>query len=202
MSTQVLSEQEVVRREALNKLRALGIEPFPAAQFPVSHTVVKVKEEFKDAGHVEGAQPEANVVLAGRLMSVRVMGKASFAVLRDASGDQQIYVNRDEIAPGEDKTLYNEVFKKLLHLGDFIGNDLQPFAHDPIILRVGDANALVSMCPILFEPEEKVMARHNENLSALEPSVEFRRCDGQSLDPEPEEKGALRCVKRIVSTTA
>ncbi|MBL7951436.1 MAG: lysine--tRNA ligase [Flavobacteriales bacterium] len=121
MSTLVLSEQEVVRREALNKLRALGIEPFPAAQYPVSHTVVKVKEAFKDAGHVEGEQPEANVVLAGRLMSVRVMGKASFAVLRDATGDQQIYVNRDEIAPGEDKTLYNEVFKKLLHLGDFIG---------------------------------------------------------------------------------
>lgn len=122
MSTQVLSEQEVVRREALNKLRALGIEPFPAAQFHVSHTVVKVKEAFKDVGHSpEGQQPEANVVLAGRLMSVRVMGKASFAVLRDATGDQQIYVNRDEIAPGEDKTLYNEVFKKLLHLGDFIG---------------------------------------------------------------------------------
>ncbi len=121
MSTLVLSEQEVVRREALNKLRALGIEPFPAAQYPVSHTVVKVKEAFKDAGHAEGEQPEANVVLAGRLMSVRVMGKASFAVLRDATGDQQIYVNRDEIAPSEDKTLYNEVFKKLLHLGDFIG---------------------------------------------------------------------------------
>ncbi len=121
MSTPVLSEQETVRREALQKLRALGIEPFPAAQYPVSHTVVKVKEEFKDAGHVEGEQPEANVVLAGRLMSVRIMGKASFAVLRDSTGDQQIYVNRDEIAPGEDKTLYNEVFKKLLHLGDFIG---------------------------------------------------------------------------------
>lgn len=77
MSTQVLSEQEVVRREALTKLRALGIEPFPAAQYPVSHTVVKVKEAFKAVGHSRrGQQPEANVVLAGRLMSVRVMGKA------------------------------------------------------------------------------------------------------------------------------
>lgn len=120
MST-VLSDQELIRREAMQKLRALGIEPFPAAEFPVTHTVAKVKEAFKDAGHVEGEQPAANVVLAGRLMSVRVMGKASFAVLRDATGDQQIYINRDEIAPGEDKTLYNEVFKKLLHLGDFIG---------------------------------------------------------------------------------
>lgn len=116
------SEQELHRREALGKLRTLGIEPFPAAQFPVSHTAEKVKAEFKEVGHaVEGQQPEANVVLAGRLMSVRVMGKASFAVLRDSTGDQQIYINRDEICPGEDKTLYNEVFKKLLHLGDFIG---------------------------------------------------------------------------------
>ncbi|MBX2972514.1 MAG: lysine--tRNA ligase [Flavobacteriales bacterium] len=121
MSAPVLSEQETVRREALNKLRALGIEPFPAARYPVTHTATKVKEEFADAGHVEGEQPPANVVLAGRLMSVRVMGKASFAVPRDSTGDQQIYVNRDEIAPTEDKTLYNEVFKKLLHLGDFIG---------------------------------------------------------------------------------
>jgi lysyl-tRNA synthetase class 2 len=81
-----------------------------------------VKEQYKDvAKHAEGEQPEANVVLAGRLMSVRIMGKASFAVLRDGSGDQQIYINRDEICTGEDKTLYNEVFKKLLHLGDFVG---------------------------------------------------------------------------------
>lgn len=122
MSTPVLSEQELVRREALAKLRALGIEPFPAASFPVSHSAAQVKEQFNEVGHaVEGRQPEANVVLAGRLMSVRVMGKASFAVLRDSTGDQQIYINRDEICPGEDKTLYNEVFKKLLHLGDFIG---------------------------------------------------------------------------------
>ncbi|HNK67691.1 MAG TPA: lysine--tRNA ligase [Flavobacteriales bacterium] len=126
-----LSEQELVRREALTRLRSLGIDPFPAATYPVTHTASQVKEVFKDAGHVEGAQPEANVVLAGRLMSVRIMGKASFAVLRDHTGDQQIYVNRDEICPGpafanapagkDDKTLYNEVFKKLLHLGDFIG---------------------------------------------------------------------------------
>ena len=121
MSAPALTEQETVRREALSRLRALGIDPYPAAAFPVTHTVTRVKEEFKDAGHVEGEQPAANVVLAGRLMSVRIMGKASFAVLRDHTGDQQIYVNRDEIAPGEDKALYNEVFKKLLHLGDLIG---------------------------------------------------------------------------------
>ena len=106
----------------MQKMRALGIDPFPAAQFPVTHTAVKVKEEFKEAAHSgEGEKPEANIVLAGRLMSVRVMGKASFAVLRDHTGDQQIYVNRDEICLGEDKTLYNDVFKKLLDLGDLIG---------------------------------------------------------------------------------
>jgi lysyl-tRNA synthetase class 2 len=117
-----LSDQELVRREALQKLRSLGIDPFPAAEFKVTHHAAQLRSEFQDVGHaVEGQQPEANVVLAGRIMSVRVMGKASFAVLRDATGDQQIYVNRDEIAPGEDKTLYNEVFKKLLHMGDFIG---------------------------------------------------------------------------------
>ncbi|MFT3884521.1 MAG: lysine--tRNA ligase [Flavobacteriales bacterium] len=120
MST-VLSDQELIRREALQKLRALGIEPFPAAAYPVDSTAAEVKRKFAEPG-AEG--PEAkpiNVCLAGRLMSVRVMGKASFAVLRDHTGDQQIYINRDEICPGEDKTLYNEVFKKLLHLGDFIG---------------------------------------------------------------------------------
>jgi len=122
MSSHTPSEQELHRREALNKLRALGIEPFPAAEFPITHSAKLVKEQYKDvAKPSEGEQPESNVVLAGRLMSVRIMGKASFAVLRDGSGDQQIYINRDEICPGEDKTLYNEVFKKLLHLGDFIG---------------------------------------------------------------------------------
>jgi lysyl-tRNA synthetase class 2 len=112
--SQALSDQELIRREALQKLRALGIEPFPAAQYLITHTAQEVKGMFKDGEPLE-------VNLAGRLMSVRIMGKASFAVLRDHTGDQQIYVNRDEIAPGEDKTLYNEVFKKLLHLGDFIG---------------------------------------------------------------------------------
>ncbi len=110
-----LSDQELVRREALQKLRALGIEPFPAAEFPVTATAQEVKGLFREAGE------PARVTLAGRLMSVRVMGKASFAVLRDHTGDQQVYIARDGICPGEDKTLYDEVWKHLLHLGDFIG---------------------------------------------------------------------------------
>jgi lysyl-tRNA synthetase class II len=109
------SDQEIVRREALQKLRARGIEPYPAAEFAVTHDAAEVKGLFK-----EGGEP-VNVTVAGRMMSVRVMGKASFAVLRDHTGDQQIYVARDEIAPGEDKSLYDEVWKHLLHLGDFIG---------------------------------------------------------------------------------
>ncbi|HRH37148.1 MAG TPA: OB-fold nucleic acid binding domain-containing protein, partial [Flavobacteriales bacterium] len=113
--SQALSDQELVRREALQKLRALGIDPFPAAEYKVNATAAEVKGLFKEEGE------PAQVTIAGRIMSVRVMGKASFAVLRDHTGDQQIYVARDEVAPGEDKTMYDEVWKHLLHLGDFIG---------------------------------------------------------------------------------
>ena len=112
MSHSELSEQEILRRESLQKLRDLGIDPYPAVLYPVSDYATDIKQNFED-----GKQ----VCLAGRMMSQRVMGKASFAELQDASGRIQVYFNRDEICPGEDKTLYNEVFKKLLDLGDFIG---------------------------------------------------------------------------------
>ncbi len=112
MSFIELSDQEIQRRETLNKLRDLGIEPFPAALYPVTDYSSDIKAQFE-----EGKQ----VCLAGRLMSQRVMGKASFAEILDSKGRIQVYFNRDEICPGEDKTLYNEVFKKLLDLGDFIG---------------------------------------------------------------------------------
>jgi lysyl-tRNA synthetase class 2 len=107
-----LSEQELQRRETLQQLRNLGIEPYPAALYPVTDQATDLKNNFE-----EGKQ----VCLAGRMMSQRVMGKASFAELQDASGRIQVYFNRDEICPGEDKSLYNDVFKKLLDLGDFIG---------------------------------------------------------------------------------
>jgi len=112
MSLIELSEQEIQRRESLQKLRDLGIDPYPAALFPVNSSAKEIKKDFEDGKHV---------CIAGRMMSQRVMGKASFAELQDASGRIQIYINRDEICPGEDKTLYNEIFKKLLDLGDFIG---------------------------------------------------------------------------------
>jgi lysyl-tRNA synthetase class 2 len=109
-----LSEQEIVRRESLKKLRDLGINPYPAAQFETTSTVGQVVEEFET---LEGRE----VVLAGRIMSRRIMGKASFAELKDATGRMQIYINRDELCPGDDKTMYNDVFKKLLDIGDIIG---------------------------------------------------------------------------------
>ena len=112
MSFQELSEQEIQRRETLNKLRAMGIDPYPAALYPVTDYAQAIKDTFEEG---------KKVTLAGRLMSQRVMGKASFAEILDSSGRIQVYFNRDEICPGEDKTMYNEVFKKLLDLGDFIG---------------------------------------------------------------------------------
>ena len=112
MSLIELSEQEIQRRESLQKLRDIGIDPYPAALFPVNSSAKEIKNDFEDGKHV---------CIAGRMMSQRVMGKASFAELQDASGRIQIYINRDEICPDEDKTFYNEIFKKLLDLGDFIG---------------------------------------------------------------------------------
>ena len=116
MSHQELSEQELIRRNSLQKLRELGIEPYPAAQYHVNTTSKEIKENFK-----EEEKNFQEVVIAGRLMSRRIMGKAAFAELQDHEGRIQIYVNRDEICEGEDKTMYNEVFKRLLDIGDIIG---------------------------------------------------------------------------------
>ncbi len=107
-----LSEQEIIRREKLGKLRELGINPYPANLFPVDHTSKQIKETFEEG---------KKVVTAGRLMSVRDQGKAIFAEIQDQEGRIQLYLNRDVICTGEDKTLYNTVFKKLTDLGDFIG---------------------------------------------------------------------------------
>jgi lysyl-tRNA synthetase class 2 len=109
-----LSEQEIIRRQSLEELRKRGINPYPAAEFPTNAFSVDIKAEFKEG-------EERNVVIAGRMMSCRVMGKASFAEIQDSKGRIQVYVTRDDICPGEDKDLYNVVFKKLLDIGDFIG---------------------------------------------------------------------------------
>ncbi len=115
MNVLELSEQEIQRRASLDELRNLGITPYPAAEYPVNAYSAEIKESFSDGGELR------EVCIAGRLMGRRVMGKASFAELMDSQGRIQVYVTRDDICPGEDKTLYNTVFKKLLDLGDFIG---------------------------------------------------------------------------------
>jgi lysyl-tRNA synthetase class 2 len=107
-----LSEQEIIRREKLQALRNLGINPYPADLYPVQHTSKTIKENFEEG---------KKVVIAGRLMSVRDQGKAAFAEIQDSEGRIQVYFNRDMICEGDDKTLYNQVFKKLTDLGDFLG---------------------------------------------------------------------------------
>ncbi|MFO7869443.1 MAG: lysine--tRNA ligase [Bacteroidales bacterium] len=136
---QQLSEQEIVRRESLEKLRELDINPYPAPEFPVNTTAKDIAEKF---------DPEKknfqDVTLAGRIMSRRIMGKASFCELQDSTGRVQLYINRDEICPGEDKTMYNEVFKKLLDIGDFIGISGYAF-----VTKVGERSIHVQNITVL-----------------------------------------------------
>ena len=115
MNVLELSEQEIGRRESLQELRDMGINPYPAAEFPTNAFSTEIRESFKDED-----EPR-QVCIAGRMMSRRVMGKASFAELQDSKGRIQVYISRDDLCPGEDKDLYNKVFKRLLDIGDFIG---------------------------------------------------------------------------------
>ncbi len=110
-----LSEQEIIRRGSLEEMRRIGIDPYPAALYPVDAYTTEIKETFKDG------EPEREVCVAGRIMSRRIMGKASFMELQDSKGRIQVYISRDDLCPGEDKDLYNVVFKKLLDIGDFVG---------------------------------------------------------------------------------
>lgn len=116
MNTLELSEQEIIRRNSLKELQKLGVNPYPAAKYPVNVYSSEIKDNFDpEKGNYQ------EVCLAGRIMSRRIMGKASFIELQDAKGRIQVYITRDDICPNEDKTLYNTVFKKLLDIGDFIG---------------------------------------------------------------------------------
>lgn len=143
-----LSEQELVRREKLTKLRELGINPYPANLYPVNHTTKQVKEGFQEG---------KKVIIAGRLMLIKVQGKASFAQLQDAEGKIQVYFNRDEICPGEDKTKYNDIFKKLLDFGDFIGIEGELFTTKvgEKSVRVKDFTLLSKALKPLPLPKEK-----------------------------------------------
>ena len=131
----MLSEQEQIRREKLNKLKSLGINPFPANLYPVNNNSLEITSNFKE---------DKDVVVAGRLMSRRIQGKASFAEIQDSKGKIQVYFNRDEICEGEDKLMYNEVYKKLLDIGDIIGIEGKLFT-----TQVGQKTILVKKFTLL-----------------------------------------------------
>ena len=131
----MLSEQEQIRREKLNKLKSLGINPFPANLYPVNNNSLDITSNFKE---------DKDVVVAGRLMSRRIQGKASFAEIQDSKGKIQVYFNRDEICEGEDKSMYNEVYKKLLDIGDIIGIEGKLFT-----TQVGQKTILVKKFTLL-----------------------------------------------------
>ncbi len=160
-----LSEQEIIRREKLTKLRELGINPYPANLYPVNETTKQVKENFSEG---------RKVILAGRIMSFRIQGKASFAELQDSEGRIQIYLNRDEICPDEDKTLYNEVFKKLIDLGDFIGIEGELF-----LTQVGEKSVRVHNFTLLSKvlrplPLPKTDAEGNIHDAFVDPELRYR----------------------------
>jgi len=168
-----LSEQELVRREKLDRLRALGINPYPANLFPVNHTSKQIKSDYE-----EGKQ----VIVAGRLMAINIQGKASFAQLQDSEGRIQVYFNRDEICPGEDKTLYNEVFKKLIDLGDFVGIEGELFT-----TKVGEKTIMVKAFKLLSK--------------ALKPLPIPKQKDGVTYDAftDPEQRYRQRYADLAVN---
>ena len=161
-----LSEQELVRREKLEKLRVLGINPYPADLYPVTHTSSKIKDNYKEGD---------KVVIAGRLMRKKVQGKAAFTELQDSEGRIQVYFNRDEICIGEDKSAYNDVFKKLLDLGDFIGVEGELFT-----TQVGEKTVLVKNFKLLSKalkplPLPKTDSEGNTYDEFNDPEMRYRQ---------------------------
>jgi lysyl-tRNA synthetase class 2 len=177
MSNLELSEQEGIRRNSLQKMRELGIDPYPAAEYKINATSTEIKENY--SAEKNNYQ---DVVLAGRIMSFRIMGKASFAELQDHTGRIQIYVNRDEICPGDDKTMYNDVFKKLLDIGDIIGVKGYAF-----ITQTGELSVHVKEFTVL-----------NKSLRPL-PIVKEK--EGKTYDAftDPEQRYRQRYVDLIVN---
>lgn len=161
-----LSEQEVVRREKLARLREMGINPYPANLFPLDTNSKQIKKQFEEG---------KKVVIAGRLMSRRIQGKASFAELQDSEGRVQVYFNRDEICTGEDKTLYNEVYKKLLDIGDFVGVEGELFT-----TKVGEKTVMVKNFTLLSKalkplPLPKTDAEGNTYDEFNDPELRYRQ---------------------------
>ncbi len=161
-----LSELEIIRREKLGQLRALGINPYPADLYPVNHTSKAIKEQY-----TEGKK----VIIAGRLMRKKIQGKASFAEIQDSQGRIQVYFNRDEICSGEDKMKYNELFKKLLDLGDFIGIEGELFT-----TQVGEITILVKDFKLLSKalkplPLPKTDSQGNTYDEFIDPEMRYRQ---------------------------
>ena len=178
MSTQHLSEQEIIRREKRIELEKLGIDPYPAEAFAVTHTAADIKNNFSE----ENKDRFTDISFAGRIMGIRDMGKASFAVLQDHSGRIQIYVKRDDICTGEDKTLYNTVWKKLLDIGDVIGVKGYGF-----ITKTGETSIHVTTFTILSK--------------SLKPLPVVKEAEGQSFDAvtDPEFKYRQRYADMIIN---
>lgn len=161
-----LSELEIIRREKLDQLRERGINPYPADLYPVNNTSKKIKENFEEG---------KKVVVAGRLMSRRIQGSASFAELQDAEGRIQVYFNRDEICPGEDKSHYNDVYKKLLDIGDFIGIEGELFK-----TKVGEKTIMVKNFTLLSKalkplPQPRVDTEGKVHDAFTDPEQRYRQ---------------------------
>lgn len=176
--SQHLSEQEIFRRDKLKELETLGVDAYPAELFDVNCNSIQILKEYDDA-----KKNFPNVSIAGRIMSVRVMGKASFAVLQDSHGKIQLYITRDNICPGEDKTLYDKVFRHLIDIGDFIGVKGYAF-----ITKTGETSIHVS--------EFKLLAK------ALKPLPVVKEKDGEVYDAvsDPEFRFRQRYVDLVVNT--
>jgi len=178
MNTNHLSEQEQLRREKLAELIMMGIEPYPAPLFPVNASSVDIKANYTDEKKAEFA----NVCVAGRIMSVRDMGKANFAVIQDGKGKIQLYIRRDDICPGEDKSLYDIVWKKLIDLGDIIG--VKGFA---FITKTGETSIHVQELTLLAK--------------SLKPLPVVREADGETFDAvtDPEFRYRQRYADLIIN---
>ncbi|MCB0662027.1 MAG: lysine--tRNA ligase [Saprospiraceae bacterium] len=174
----MLSEQEIIRRENLQKIIDLGIDPYPPELYEITHSAKEIKDNYQEEVLEDGTKNRLNyqeVSIAGRLMMVRDMGKASFAELQDSSGRIQIYVRRDDICPGEDKTLYNEVYKKLLDIGDFIG--IKGYAFKT---KVGENSIHVTELKVLAKslrplPIVKTDAEGNVHDAFTDPELRYRQ---------------------------
>ena len=167
---QNLSEQEIIRREKLAQLYELGINPYPAPLFEITHTSEEIKKQFSE----ETKEQFQKISIAGRLMSVRDMGKANFGVIQDSVGKIQIYIRRDDVCPGEDKTMFNTVWKKLLDIGDFIGVTGYGF-----ITKTGETSIHVESFTILsksLHPLPIVKEKEGEFFDAVtDPEFRYRQ---------------------------